>query len=100
MSVTSNRELAGEGWLTILDAAIRFLARARREGLLGRGGSDFDGINVNTAGDAWLKTVLITRIYDLFAWACAENEVVRLDLLRQLSDQWDLRIAESYLPNG
>lgn len=57
------------------------MARAKREGLLGCGGSDFDGINVNTTGDAWLKAVLITRIYDLFAWACAENEVVRLDFL-------------------
>lgn len=74
--------LASKGWLTILDTTIRFLARAKGKGLLGRVGSDLDGIDVNSASDAWLKAVFITCIHDLVAWACAENEVVRLDLLR------------------
>lgn len=61
---------------------VRFLAKAKGKCLHGRVGPDLDGIDVDSAGDAWLEAVFIIRIHDLLAWACAENEVVRLDLLR------------------
>ena len=60
------------------------MAKAKGESLLGRVGSDFDGVNVNTAGHAGLEAVVVTCIYDLFAWTCAKNEVVGLDLLRHI----------------
>ena len=57
------------------------MARAKRKDLLRRVGSDFDGIDINSASDAWLKAVHIAYVYCLFAWACTENNMVRLDLL-------------------
>ena len=60
---------------------ICFLPSADRESLLGRVRSDFDGIDVDTAGNARLKAVLVFVVYDLLAWACAENDVVWLDFL-------------------
>lgn len=58
-----------------------FLARAKRKDLFRRVGSDFDGIDINSASDTWLNAVHITYVYNLFAWACTENNMVRLDLL-------------------
>lgn len=43
----------------ILDATAGFLARANRESLFGRVRTNFDGIDVNTAGNAWLEAVLV-----------------------------------------
>ena len=72
---------------------ICFLPSADRESLLGRVGSDFDGVDVDTAGNARLKTVLVFVVYDLLAWACAENDVVWLDFLcpsNQISERQGL----------
>lgn len=54
-----DRAPASDGWLTILDATAGFLARANRESLFGRVRTNFDGIDVNTAGNAWLEAVLV-----------------------------------------
>ena len=59
----------------------RFLADANGESLLGRVRSNFDSIDVNPASNAWLNAILMSYVKDLFAGACAENQVIRFDLL-------------------
>ena len=57
------------------------MAREERKDLLRRIGADFDGVDIHSTSDAWLKAVHIARVYNIFAWACTENDMVRLDLL-------------------
>lgn len=76
---------------------ICFLPSADRESLLGRVRSDFDGVDVDAAGKARLKAILVFLVYDLLAWACAENDVVRLDFLypsSQISERQGLEWAQ------
>ena len=58
------------------------MARARSESLLRRVRSNLDRTNVDTVGNAWVDAVLVIWLRNLFAWACAENEMIGLHLLR------------------
>ena len=62
------------------------MADCKWESLFGCVGSDLDGIDVNTAGNAWLKAPLVIRVCDVLAWTRAKDYVVGLDLLHP-SDQ-------------
>lgn len=93
-----DRASISDGLLTILDATTGFLARANRKGLLGRIRTNFDGIDVNTAGNAWLEAVLVMWVYNLLAWACAEDDVVGLDLLYSSSQIFHVRSLEKVQP--
>ena len=66
------------------------MARANRESLLRRVGSDLDSIDVDTVSNAWLKAVLVIWVFGLHAWGGAENDVVGLDLLHRSNQNLDV----------